>query len=82
MEFMRRTAGYSLLDHRGNKDILDLKAEPVEKKFAQYKQNRLNNVSRMENIDIKNKLLGYRPIRRRRLLEEHNREAETGHLLT
>jgi hypothetical protein len=39
MKFMRRTTGYSLLDHRRNEDIFEeLKAEPVEKKLAQCKQ--------------------------------------------
>jgi hypothetical protein len=39
MKFIRITAGYSLLDHRRNADILeDLKVDPVEKRLAQYKQ--------------------------------------------
>jgi len=39
MKFMRRTSGYSLLDHRRDEDILELRVDPVEKKLAQYKQN-------------------------------------------
>jgi len=39
MKFMRRIAGYSSLDRRRNEDILEeLEADPVEKKWAQYKQ--------------------------------------------
>jgi len=35
---MRHTAGYSLLDHRRNEDILEeLKVDSVKKKLAQYK---------------------------------------------
>jgi hypothetical protein len=35
MKFMRRTAGYSLLDHRRNENILEeLQVDPVEKKLA------------------------------------------------
>jgi hypothetical protein len=40
IKFMRRRAGYSLLDYRRNEDILEeLTVNPVEKKLAQYKQN-------------------------------------------
>jgi len=50
MKFMRRTAGYSLLDHRRKEDILELKVDPVRMKLAQREQKLLNNVSRMEYI--------------------------------
>jgi hypothetical protein len=37
MEFMRRTAGYSLLYQRRNEDILEeLNVDPMEKKLAYY----------------------------------------------
>jgi hypothetical protein len=37
MKFMKSTAGYSLLYHRRNDEILEeLKVEPVENKLAQY----------------------------------------------
>jgi hypothetical protein len=40
MKFLRRIAGYSLLDNRRNVDILEeLKVDPLEKKLAQYKQS-------------------------------------------
>jgi hypothetical protein len=38
MKFMRHTAGYSLLKHNKNKDVLELKVDPVEKKLAKCKQ--------------------------------------------
>jgi uncharacterized protein HemY len=39
MKFMRRTAGYGLLDQRRNEDILEgLKVGSVQKKPAQYTQ--------------------------------------------
>jgi len=35
MKFMRRTAGYTLLDHRRNEDILEeLNVDPAENKSA------------------------------------------------
>jgi hypothetical protein len=40
IKFMRRTEGYSLLDHRRNEDILEeLKLNPVEKKLASINRN-------------------------------------------
>jgi hypothetical protein len=66
MKFMTLTAGYSLLDHRRNEDILEIKADPVKCKSAQYKQKRLDHVSKMEDIRYPEKLLDYRPIKRRR----------------
>jgi hypothetical protein len=48
---MRGTAGYSPLDHRRNYSILEEhRADRFEKKLAQYKQNWLNRISRMEDI--------------------------------
>jgi hypothetical protein len=88
MKFMRRTAGYSLLDHRRNEDILEeLRVDPVKKKLAQCKQKCLNHVSRMEDIRYPKEIPDYRPVGRRlgrplnRPQDEYNREAETGHFL-
>jgi hypothetical protein len=40
IEFMRRTAGWSLLDHRRNEDVLEeLKIDSTEKKLFRCKQN-------------------------------------------
>jgi uncharacterized protein YdcH (DUF465 family) len=50
MKFMRRRAEYNLLDHRINEDVLEeIEIHTVEKKLAQYEQNLLNHVSRMED---------------------------------
>jgi len=39
MKFLRYKAGWNLLDHRRNEDILEeLKVDPVKRKSAQYKQ--------------------------------------------
>jgi len=38
IKFVKCRAGYSLLDHRKNGDILGLKADSAEKKLVQYKQ--------------------------------------------
>jgi hypothetical protein len=62
---MRRTVGYSLLDHRRDEDILqEFKKHSFEKKVAQYKQNLLNHVSRMEDIRYTKHLLDCRPVGR------------------
>jgi hypothetical protein len=38
-KLIRRTAGYSLLDHRRDGDISEkIKVDPVEKKLSQHKQ--------------------------------------------
>jgi hypothetical protein len=37
MNFIRYTAGYNLLDHRRNEDILE---DPIKQKLAQYKQKK------------------------------------------
>jgi hypothetical protein len=50
MKFMGHTTGYSLLDHRRNEDVLELKVNSVENKLSQYKQKWLIRISRMEDI--------------------------------
>jgi len=63
MKFMTRTAGYSLLDHRRNEDILEeFKVDTVEKKLAQYRHKWLNRVSRTEHIRYPKQHLEYRPV--------------------
>jgi len=38
MKFFRRTAGYTLFDHKSNEEILEeLKAETVDEKLRRYK---------------------------------------------
>jgi len=49
---VRPTAGYNLLRHTRNEDILEmLKVDSVEKKLVQYKQEWLNHVSRLKDIN-------------------------------
>jgi hypothetical protein len=61
------------------------KVEPVAKKVSQFKQKRLNHVSRIEVVRLSQQL-DYRPTGRRpgrplkRPVDGYNREAETGHL--
>jgi hypothetical protein len=51
MKFMRRTAGYSLLDHRKNEDIFKkLNVVTVENKLAKQTQELLHHVSRIADI--------------------------------
>jgi len=45
MKFFRRTAGYTLYDHKWNEEILEeLKVEPADKKLRRYKSNWLQYV--------------------------------------
>jgi len=61
------TAGYSLLDHRRNEDILEgSKVDLVKEKLAQYEEIRLNYVSKREDIRYSKQLLDYRHIERRK----------------
>jgi hypothetical protein len=40
IKYVRHTAGYSLLEHRRNEDILEeFRPDPDQKELAQYKQN-------------------------------------------
>jgi len=59
--FFRRTAGYTLFDHRRNEEILEkLQAEPVDEKLRTYNSNWLRHVTRMNNRMPKI-MLNYRP---------------------
>ncbi|XP_067138864.1 uncharacterized protein [Centruroides vittatus] len=67
MRFMRRTAGYTLLDHRRNEDILEElhMRELIEKLFT-YRGKWLQRVSRMSPDRIPHAVLQYQPRGRRR----------------
>jgi len=68
MKFFRRTADYTLLDHKRNEEILEeLKVEPVDEKRRKYKSNCLRRVIRMENNRMPKIMLKCRRNRRRRL---------------
>jgi hypothetical protein len=64
-KFTIHTAVYSSLNHTRNYILEELKVNPAVKKLAQYKQNWLNHVNRMEYIRYSKFLLDYGPIRRR-----------------
>jgi hypothetical protein len=59
------SGGHSLLNHRRNDILEEINIDPVEKKLAQYKQKRLNYVSRMKGIRYAKQVCNYRAIRRR-----------------
>jgi hypothetical protein len=50
MKIFRRTASYTLFDHKSNEEILEeLKIEPVDEKLRRYKSNWLRHVTRMDS---------------------------------
>jgi hypothetical protein len=63
MKFMRRTAGYSLLDNMRNKHILDkMKVTSVTEYVNNYKQNWLQHVKRMDTACIPKQMFRYAPL--------------------
>jgi hypothetical protein len=87
MKFLRRTAGYTLLDHKKNEDILqELNTTSVLEKIK-YRHNWMKHVHRMNNSRFPKALIEYHPRRRRRpgrplkrLLDGVQIETETGHM--
>jgi hypothetical protein len=81
MKFFRRTAGYTLFDHKRNEKIWEqLKVEPVDEKLRRYKSNWLQQVTRKNNNRAPKIMLNYSPTGRRRLGRPSKRlfdEAET-----
>jgi hypothetical protein len=62
------TAGYTLLDHKKNEEILEeLKVEPVDEKLIRYKSNLQRLVTRMNNNRMPKIMLNSRTYGRRRL---------------
>ena len=82
MKFFRRTARYTLFDHKRNEEILEeLTVESVNQKLRRYKSNWLRLVTRMDNNTMPNVMLNYMPTGRRRFGRPSKRlldEAETG----
>jgi hypothetical protein len=82
MKFFRRTAEYTLSDHKGNEEIFEgLKVEPVDEKLRRCKSNWLQHVTRLNNNRMPKIMLNYRPNGRRQLGRHLKRpldEAETG----
>jgi hypothetical protein len=68
MKFMRRTAGYTLFDHKQSEDILkELQIELVITHVQNYCTNWRNHVRRMEKMRIPQQLTTYTPRGRRYL---------------
>jgi hypothetical protein len=63
MKFVRRTAGYSLLDHVRNKHIfLDkVKVTPKTEYVNNYRQNWLHHIKRMDRARIPKQMFQYSP---------------------
>jgi hypothetical protein len=60
---MRRTAGYSLLDHMRNKHILyKMKVTSVTDYVNNYRQNWLQHVKRMDRARIPKQMFRYAPL--------------------
>jgi hypothetical protein len=88
MKFLRRTAGYTLLDHKKNEDILQkLNTTSVLKKITKYRHNWVKHFHRMNNSRFPKALIEYHPQGRRRpgrplkrLFDGVPIETETGHM--
>jgi hypothetical protein len=82
MKFFRRTAGYTIFDHKRNDEISEnLTVEAVDEKLRRYKSKWLRHIARMSNKRIPKIMLIYRPNGRRRLgrpLKRLLQEAEIG----
>jgi hypothetical protein len=62
MKFFRRTAGYILLGHKMNEQILEgLKVKPFAAKLRRSKSNPLRRVTGMNSSRMPNIMLRYRP---------------------
>lgn len=82
MRFLRRTAGYSLLDHKRNELITkELKITPIYEHLNHYRQKWLNHVNRMDRSRLPRQILRYIPHGRRSLGRPLKRwtETVTGH---
>jgi hypothetical protein len=87
MKFLRRTAGYTLLDHKKCEDILqELNTTTVLEKIK-YRHNWVKRVHRVDNSRFPEALIEYNPRGRRRsgrplkrLLDGVQNETETGHM--
>jgi hypothetical protein len=88
IKFLRRTAGYTLVDYKKNEDILqELNTTPVLEKITKYKHNWVKHVHCMNNSIFPKTLIEYHPRGRRRpgrplkrLLDGAQNETETGHM--
>jgi hypothetical protein len=84
MKFMRKTAGFTLRDHKRNEEILkNLEVEPISKFIQNYQANWKEHIERTDSSRIPNNLLNYRPRGKRSLGRPIKRWSETvtGHLV-
>lgn len=82
MRFMRRTAGYTRMDHIKNFDIMkELQIEPITEYLQKYRQNWRSHVIRMPRSRIPRQILNYHPVGKRSLGRPFKRwqETVTGH---
>jgi hypothetical protein len=86
MNYLRQTAGYTLLNHKRNEEILELHVTPLEDKLCTYTRKWFQHVHIMEDNRLPKQLLNYHPKGRRRsgrplerLLDHMTAETETGH---
>jgi hypothetical protein len=71
MKFFRRTAGYTLFDHKNNEEILEvLKVEPVDENLRRYKSNWLRHETRMNSSRMAKRMLNCRPNGQRQLVTD------------
>jgi DNA-binding sugar fermentation-stimulating protein len=60
MNFSRRRAGYTLLDHKRNEEILEeLRVERGDEKLRSYKPNCLKHATRMNSNRMPKTMLNY-----------------------
>jgi hypothetical protein len=82
MRIFRRTAGYTLFDHKSYEEILEeFKIQPADEKLRRYKSNWLRHVTRMDSNRMPKIMPNYRANGRRRFgrtLKGLLNEAETG----
>jgi hypothetical protein len=62
IKYLLQTAGYTLLDHKRNKQILEeLHVTPSEEKLCTYRHNWFQHIHRMEDYRLPRQLLSYHP---------------------
>ena len=78
MRFLRRTAGYTLLDRKRNTDILDeIKTTPILRKIRNYRKKWREHVDRMNDDRSPKQIQQYTPTGRRSRGRPRRRMAET-----
>ncbi|KAJ4446030.1 hypothetical protein ANN_12716 [Periplaneta americana] len=82
MRFVRRTAGYTRMDHIKNFDIMkEMQIEPITEYLQKYRQNWRSHVIRIPRPRIPRQILNYHPVGKRSLGRPFKRwqETVTGH---